>query len=659
MAVIGTFGSFTAARLGIYASQASLNVTGNNIANINTPGYTRQRMDLISLHSGGMVRYANKFNTNIGYGVLCDGVSQLRDPYMDIRFRNEQAALGQAEAKLKGLMELGDIWDEVGKGEGEFGVVQNQIEDLLAQLEILSRRPGDDSVDTIVRGSATTLAKLINDYANATETVYNNYKTNLVKDDVQAVNTLLTKIQDLNTEIRRAGIYDDKALELRDARNVAIDELSKYMKINVTYTTEPLDQYKDVEKLVISIAGTGDPAVNLVDGIYATQISIPDKIPQRDPTDPDDPSTGLNVQQADYTQNISKEDMLNAAQDNTYLQIVLDPLKDPKGRYMKDGQDDIDTYTVLGDRTLEGSLQAKRELLTEEGEFSSDADIAVDEKALEKRGIPYYMKALDALAQKLAKEFNEANQFDPNLADTYYETNAAGEFLMADGNPVMIDDGNGVKRALRVSDLKYNPDIQAEKEAAYRGLEELRLQGKLKTEYEYYDGGVLFSNSGSSNDPTGITAKNISVSQGWQRGSVRVLQTKLPDEELADGTVIDHTTRNDNIVHLINMMTKKLDYDPADVQPDAKPGVYFTGTFAEQLINTNATRATDENVTANLYSQYSLRSLELNNDRSSVSGVDLNEEATNMMQFQKSYSAACTLLTTLDSMLDKLINGTI
>ena len=652
MAVIGTFGSFTTARLGIYASQASLNVTGNNIANINTEGYTRQRMDLISLHSGGMVRYANKFNTNIGYGVLCDGVSQLRDPYMDIRFRNEQAALGQAEAKLKGLMELGDIWDEVGKGEGEFGVVQNQIEDLLAQLEILSRRPGDESVDTIVRGSATTLAKLINDYANATETVYNNYKTNLVKDDVQAVNTLLTKIQDLNTEIRRAGIYDDKALELRDARNVAIDELSKYMKINVTYTTEPLDQYKDVEKLVISIAGTGDPAVNLVDGIYATQISIPDKIPQRDPTDPDDPSTGLNVQQADYTRDISKEDMLNAAQDNTYLQIVLDPLKDPKGRYMKDGQDDIDTYTVLGDRTLEGSLQAKRELLTEEGEFSSDADIAVDEKALEKRGIPYYMKALDALAQKLAKEFNEANQFDPNDAATYYENDGVN-FLDANGNPIIA-----------IGDLKYpkdpaDPDYKAKKEDAYNMLEQLRLNGKLKTEYAYYNGGVLFSNSGSSNDPTGITAKNISVSQGWQRGSVRVLQTKLPDEELADGTVIDHTTRNDNIVHLINLMTKKLDYDPADVQPDAKPGVYFTGTFAEQLINTNATRATDENVTANLYSQYSLRSLELNNDRSSVSGVDLNEEATNMMQFQKSYSAACTLLTTLDSMLDKLINGTI
>ena len=49
----------------------------------------------------------------------------------------------------------------------------------------------------------------------------------------------------------------------------------------------------------------------------------------------------------------------------------------------------------------------------------------------------------------------------------------------------------------------------------------------------------------------------------------------------------------------------------------------------------------------------------LENSRQSVSGVDLNDEATNMMVFQKSYAAACQLMTTLDSMLDKLINDTI
>ena len=80
MAIIGTFGSYTAARLGIYASQASLNVTGNNIANVNTNGYTRQRMDLRSIYGGAVDRYVSKYSVNIGYGVLTEGVSQLRDP---------------------------------------------------------------------------------------------------------------------------------------------------------------------------------------------------------------------------------------------------------------------------------------------------------------------------------------------------------------------------------------------------------------------------------------------------------------------------------------------------------------------------------------------------------------------------------------------------
>ena len=111
MAVIGTFGSFTAARLGIYASQSSLNVTGNNIANINTKGYTRQRLDLVSLHSAGNSRYANGYNLDIGYGVLGDSVSQLRDPYLDIRYRDEQSSVGAFEARLKGLQQLSSILD--------------------------------------------------------------------------------------------------------------------------------------------------------------------------------------------------------------------------------------------------------------------------------------------------------------------------------------------------------------------------------------------------------------------------------------------------------------------------------------------------------------------------------------------------------------------
>ena len=122
-----TFGSFTTARLGIYASQASLNVTGNNIANINTTGYTRQRMDLVSLYSTGQGKYANIFNTNVGYGVLTRGATQLRDPYLDIRYRNENSKLGANDEKYNGLSQISSILDEVGKGDGEFGE-ENKVE---------------------------------------------------------------------------------------------------------------------------------------------------------------------------------------------------------------------------------------------------------------------------------------------------------------------------------------------------------------------------------------------------------------------------------------------------------------------------------------------------------------------------------------------------
>ena len=72
MAVIGTFGSYGTALLGIHAAQTSMHVTGNNIGNINTVGYTRQRADLKSMYSSGAPRYQNAYNHNIGYGAMVE-----------------------------------------------------------------------------------------------------------------------------------------------------------------------------------------------------------------------------------------------------------------------------------------------------------------------------------------------------------------------------------------------------------------------------------------------------------------------------------------------------------------------------------------------------------------------------------------------------------
>lgn len=604
MAVIGTFGSFTAARLGIYASQASLNVTGNNIANTNTKGYTRQRADLVSLYSGGNIRYANKYNTNIGYGVLVDSVSQLRDPFLDILYRDEQSSLGSYEARLEGLDQLSNILDEVGDGEDDFGVIEAQFSDLLQQLQILSRNAKDDTSDTNVRTSAESLVQLFRDYSDALVTAKDNI-TDKLKDKVESVNSILTQIRDLNVDIRDAGIFGDQALELRDERNRLIDELSTYVKVDVRYDMEKIDEFSSVERINISIADTGNPPIKLIQGIYGTQITMPEKSPRFNPEYLKNPNNTTIKKYLDKDGNPSDDpgpesDFVNNAvkgADDNRLWMGLEALKDRNDKVMKEA-DGTDSEPVdLSDTVLYGGLQALRELITEEGEFASDMDIAFDSKATIKRGVPYYQHALDALAQKFADTMNRAN------------------------------------RPLTAAD---------------------------KNEY----GGVLFSISGDGDDPgmdlddpnavSKITAGNISIAKKWSTGEVRIRCFGKNDDGLS------HTTDNANVDHMITLMGEKLTYLPKDIVEDAANNdKYFEGTFQEMLNNTNHVLASDKQISTTLYNDYTTKALSWDNKRQSVSGVDLNEEATNMMMYQKSYSAACQLMTTLDSMLDKLINGTI
>lgn len=772
MAVIGTFGSFTAARLGIYASQSSLNVTGNNIANINTKGYTRQRMDLVSLHSDGNIRYANSYNLNIGYGVLAEGVSQLRDPFLDIRFRDENAKVGSYEAKLDCLEQMASILDEVGKGTGEFGIIEAQFNDLLAQLENFNGNAGVDVYDTTVRGSAESLTKLFRDYAEGLKTVENN-KLNQLKEDVKTVNSLLTRIRDLSEQIREAGIHGDKALELRDDRNVYIDELSAYMKIDVSYDMEKIDEFSSVERINISIAGSGNPPIKLIQGIYGTQLTMPDTTAKRNPAyDPSKPQSNRYISQEStpgnikYT-NVEREALRNengdiitndnagealikqmagfengisdankynpdnaryldkdgnptddpelAAQvDNAVegseenrLWMSLEPLKDARGKFMKDQyHKDITESVDLTDNQLYGSLQAIREFLTEKGEFSSADDRLFDPEATQKRGVQYYKKSLDALAKKFADELNKANRLDFGQVSEAYKQNANGEFIDKDGNVIRDKDGNAItaaefddladdiaeldslreelkkvladktldetaketerQRIQTAIDALEQTDIPGRSEALYEKMELLRQSGDLTTEWAFYNGGVLFSNHGDTNDPTGINASNITISSAWSTGDVRILNTKKPDTLIEDPNggpdkVLSHTTADDNIYHIINLINKDFDYLPSEIVDNAADGTkkYFTGSFQERLSDINSILALDGQTTATLYNNTTTQALVLENSRQSVSGVDLNDEATNMMVFQKSYAAACQLMTTLDSMLDKLINDTI
>ena len=88
-------------------------------------------------------------------------------------------------------------------------------------------------------------------------------------------------------------------------------------------------------------------------------------------------------------------------------------------------------------------------------------------------------------------------------------------------------------------------------------------------------------------------------------------------------------------------------------------GASYYGTFEEMLFHIESTLAEDQMSTGVILNNYSITYNEIYTDRDSVSGVDLNDEATSLMVYQKAYTAACRLMTVLETALDSLINGTI
>ncbi len=545
---VSTFGSFTTARLGIYAAQKGLEVTGNNMTNINTTGYTRQRLDQMSFVSGGPDYYSVPMGTKVGNGVITTGVSQLRDPFLDIAYRNANTNVGQADTKLAWLEQVADVLDEVGKGSDDNGLLYKQMQDVIdAVNQMITEGAGHQEYDALVRTAAQGLTDLFNTYAKGLEQKKENLETSL-KQDVETVNGLLKNIQELNDSIRKADVRGDSALELRDQRNLALDELSNYMKIEVSYEMEDVGSGTMVEKLVVKVADMKDKKGNpikLVDGKYVTQAEVVgDK-----------------------------------------YQIRLGELTDKFGTKNPDPQPKL----RLGE-TLQGSLQASRDMLNGKGEFSSEADIKADSNATTKRGIPYYQKSLDLLANKFAQVMNDANQ-PKDKAD-------------ATGNTKL--------------------------------------------------GGVLFSNSSDGNEIDNITAANISISKNWSTGATQ-LQCSADSKAPASAT--------DNLAHILAELTGKgHEFKPGAVQQKPAPGdpdtPLFTGSFQDMFLNIQGVLGNDIKNTAVVLNSYATTLDEVYVDRDSISGVDLNEEATNMMQYQKAYSAACRLMTTLDQALDKLINGT-
>ncbi len=217
---LGTlFSALDIGRAGLLAAQVQLDTTGHNIANVNKKGYSRQRVELTT-------RLPNyKPFGAIGRGPAIDTITRLRDVFVDSMYRNQVPGLGSAERQATYFSQIEDIFQE--PSDSGFS---SRIESFFDSLNDFSNNVEELSGRVSTLAEAASLAASFNDMDRRLDALRTNANEE-VRNMVQEINSLTGQIAALNETIRNSEIGGRPANDLRDDRDVLIDELSKMVKI--------------------------------------------------------------------------------------------------------------------------------------------------------------------------------------------------------------------------------------------------------------------------------------------------------------------------------------------------------------------------------------------------------------------------------------------
>ncbi len=223
---MGTFNSLQIAKSGLFASQKALEVTGHNIANANTEGYTRQKLELSAI--AGL----NTKPSSPGGGVTLDRLAQIRDRFLDLQYRNENSLSNELNLKTTALEHIEGLLAEPS----DFGI-NAAISDLFNSIEQLSYNSQESSLREIVVQNAIKLTDTFQSVASS----FLEYQNDLDRDislAVDEINGFGEQIRDLNNIIYSYENKGMQANDLRDKRNLLLDYLSSLVPISTEETPE-------------------------------------------------------------------------------------------------------------------------------------------------------------------------------------------------------------------------------------------------------------------------------------------------------------------------------------------------------------------------------------------------------------------------------------
>jgi len=218
----GLIGSLQIAVQSLLAEQGALEVTTNNIANANTPGYSRQTPvfeEEPSFMEGSLV---------FGEGVSLQQVQSVRDNVLNLQLDQATGAQSQVNAYLGGMNQVATIFNET-QGAG----LQNVISQFYNSFQQLSTDPTDTTLRQAVLTAGQNLATAFNQASASLGQIRTSLDQSLVQ-DVTQVNQLTSQIAALNPQVAAAQAAGESTGALLDQRNELINQLSGLVDTSVT-----------------------------------------------------------------------------------------------------------------------------------------------------------------------------------------------------------------------------------------------------------------------------------------------------------------------------------------------------------------------------------------------------------------------------------------
>lgn len=621
---------------GLLASNAAMNTTSNNIANVQTEGYSRQQ---VTQQASNALRVFQTYGC-AGAGVETLAIERIRDEFYDGRFWDNNAQLGEYDMKQYYMQQLETYFDDDGKSTG-FKTIFDQL--MITGMQALLKDTNSATAKSQFVGYAGALTEYFNGMAGNLEKVQKDINQE-IKLKVDQINSLAGEIASLNKQINTIELAGTKANELRDRRTLLIDELSKIVDVEVKETpiidANNENRETGANRYMVKIAGgqmlvdgsdynglecvarTSYEKVNQtdIDGLYEVYWADGQKfnlynasmggdlaglIQMRDGNNGENFTGQVTATGTTTTADGKTHDTVTVKVTKAYLQDLNKcNLSDQGGiidlgnqEFYYDSWEYTCEYDANGNATytytftLSDSEKNPRGITNDR--VGKKAEIGTD---LSYQGIPYYMNQMNEWIRTFSQKFND-------ILTSGYSGNGDPGVKMFTGNKATSSE------QFLLDDAAKRYDKQEKKNS--------KVTVKVNDD-SYYR----------------LTAKNFDILDAMEQDPSLMANRK---------NASDGVEQNDLLNDLKNLATDK-------------SKMSFRGCNASEFLQCilsdvalNASRANT------FYASFKDISNTIDNQRISISGVDEDEEAVNLVKYQNGYNLASKMIQTLTEIYDRLI----